>query len=165
MVQNYKKILLAADLLPTDDNPVSERALEIARLNNAELHLVHVIEPIYTYGLPYETIHLSNVQGEQKKSAEEKLFNLAERLGVEKSRAHLFVGTPKEMILQTAEEIKADLILIGNHARHGIEGFLLGSTANDVLRYAECDVTVVRIKKNAKREAKRERSEEQAVLA
>ncbi|MEJ2344256.1 MAG: universal stress protein, partial [Gammaproteobacteria bacterium] len=48
-------------------------------------------------------------------------------------------------ILDTAKEQQVDLIVLGSHGRHGI-GRLLGSTADNILHHADCDVLAVRIK-------------------
>jgi universal stress protein A len=55
------------------------------------------------------------------------------------------IGKPAAEIKLLAEELKAGLIVIGSHGRHGL-GMILGSTANGVLHGASCDVLAVRIK-------------------
>jgi universal stress protein A len=44
-----------------------------------------------------------------------------------------------------AEELDADLIVLGTHGRHGL-GLMLGSTANAVLHGAPCDVLAVKVR-------------------
>jgi len=46
-----------------------------------------------------------------------------------------------------AGEIKADLIVVGSHGRHGL-GLLLGSTASSVVHHAACDVLAVRLRED-----------------
>ena len=58
----------------------------------------------------------------------------------------LRTGDPRDMILQTAKEIHADLIVIGTHGRRGISRFLLGSVAEAIVRSAPCPVLTVRAK-------------------
>jgi len=48
-------------------------------------------------------------------------------------------------ILHAAEEIDAGLIAMGTHGRKGLERFLLGSVAEQVIRGASCPVLVVRV--------------------
>jgi nucleotide-binding universal stress UspA family protein len=50
------------------------------------------------------------------------------------------VGDPVDVILSTAEELNADLIVIGSK---GIERRILGSVPNSVVHDAQCDVLVV----------------------
>ena len=49
---------------------------------------------------------------------------------------------------RVAEEQSCDLIVVGSHGRHGL-ALLLGSTANDVLHGAPCDVIAVRLGKKS----------------
>ena len=48
------------------------------------------------------------------------------------------------VVLEEVERLKADLIIVGSHGRHGVR-LLLGSTANAILHGAKCDVLAVRI--------------------
>ncbi|WP_163009288.1 universal stress protein, partial [Pseudomonas viridiflava] len=59
----------------------------------------------------------------------------------------LVYGQPRQEIHQLASKRDCDLIVIGSHGRHGL-ALLLGSTANDVLHGAPCDVLAVRLKKS-----------------
>ena len=59
------------------------------------------------------------------------------------------VGDPAERILALAEEVHADLIIVGTHGRRGLEHFVLGSVAETVLRNARCPVLVMRPKSHA----------------
>jgi nucleotide-binding universal stress UspA family protein len=52
-------------------------------------------------------------------------------------------GDPAEMIVATAKERKATLIVTGTHGRRGIRRFFLGSTAEDLVRTSETPVLVV----------------------
>ena len=53
-------------------------------------------------------------------------------------------GNPAEQILKTADELGADLIVVGSHGLTGIKHFLLGSVADRVLEHADCSVLIVR---------------------
>jgi nucleotide-binding universal stress UspA family protein len=59
------------------------------------------------------------------------------------------VGDPAERILALAEEVHADLIVVGTTGRRGLEHLVLGSVAETVLRNAHCPVLVVRPKSHA----------------
>ena len=54
------------------------------------------------------------------------------------------MGRPETEIHNTADEIGADLIVVGSHGRHGL-ALIFGSTANGVLHGAACDVLAVRV--------------------
>lgn len=141
----YKHILLAADLIKSDDDMVADRAYTIAQQTGAEISLVHVVEPVYNYGGPYVAGDISQWQEELENSARASLAQLGEKLGVPSERQHLPTGQPKHHILAVAEQVGADLIIVGSHGRHGLNLLLMGSTANAVLHGANCDVLSVRV--------------------
>jgi nucleotide-binding universal stress UspA family protein len=58
--------------------------------------------------------------------------------------AELAVGSPAETIVRVAQELGADLIVMGTHGRTGFQHALLGSVAEKVVRLASCPVTTVR---------------------
>lgn len=55
----------------------------------------------------------------------------------------LRVGNPRELIVQVAAEIKADLLLIGTHSKRGMLDISLGGTAQQISRRAPCTVLLV----------------------
>jgi len=144
-MSEYKKIMLAVDLTE-ESKVVSDRALALVKAYDAELHLVHVIEPLsLAYGgdVPMD---LSSVQEQIQEQAKSHLSEFAAGLGVAKENQHLIFGRPESEIQRVADEADADLIVVGSHGRHGL-ALLLGSTANGVLHGALCDVLAVRVGK------------------
>jgi nucleotide-binding universal stress UspA family protein len=65
---------------------------------------------------------------------------IVEGLKVEKI---LRVGNAREVIVQVATELQADLLIIGSHSRRGILDIMLGGTAQHVTRHAPCSVVLV----------------------
>jgi nucleotide-binding universal stress UspA family protein len=53
-------------------------------------------------------------------------------------------GDPEQVILQTAQNQKADMIVMGTHGRTGLRRLLMGSVAEHVLRRATCPVLTIR---------------------
>ena len=142
----YQHILIAVDL--TDEcHPVGERALAIAASSGAKAALVHIVEPMAMAFGGDVPMDLSLLQQQQFDQARERLQSFAGRypqLGAE--QRHLAYGQPRQELHRLAEEQGCDLIVVGSHGRHGL-ALLLGSTANDVLHGAPCDVLAVRLKK------------------
>lgn len=142
-MSDYSKILVAVDL--SDDSPsVARRARSLAANNGAELHLIHVIEPLsFAYGgdIPMD---FSGIQDEIYQQASQQLTSFGEGHGVAAERQHIVLGRPEVEIHTKAEEIGADLIVVGSHGRYGL-ALLMGSTANGVLHGASCDVLAVRV--------------------
>ncbi len=142
-MSQYTKILVAVDL-SEESAQVSERGHAVARSNNAELHLIHVIEPLsFAYGgdIPMD---FSGIQDEILQQATQQLKRFAEASGIDEEHQHIILGRPEAEIHATAKELGADLIVVGSHGRHGL-ALLLGSTANGVLHGAHCDVLAVRV--------------------
>lgn len=141
----YSHILLALDFTAATDTVVRQ-ALELRQVFNARLSLVHVVEfmQIDTYNdmvMPQEF----EIDQEIMQRATQRLHELAEKQGIDKSECFVRQGSTRREILDLAEEQNIDLIVIGSHGREGIQR-LLGSTANAVLHGAPCDVLAVRIK-------------------
>ena len=59
------------------------------------------------------------------------------------TQTFLKVGDPSQQIVATARQWGADLIVLGTHGRAGIEHMLLGSTAESVVRQADCPVLTI----------------------
>jgi universal stress protein A len=53
-------------------------------------------------------------------------------------------GKPADGIIALAEDVNADLIVVGTHGRTGLERLMVGSVANDVLRRSSCPVLIAR---------------------
>ena len=120
------------------------RAQAIAQNNAAQLHLIHVIEPLsFAYGgdIPMD---FSGIQEEIHQQATTQLQRFAEANDIPSSNHHIVLGKPEAEIHAKTEELGIDLIVVGSHGRHGI-GLLMGSTANGVLHGATCDVLAVRV--------------------
>ncbi len=142
-MSGYQKVLLAVDLTE-ESTPVADQAVTLAKAYDAELLIVHVIEPLsMAYGgdVPMD---LSSVQEQIQEQAKSHLSEFASGLGVPPERQHLIFGRPESEIHRVAEEQGADLIVVGSHGRHGL-ALLLGSTANGVLHGSPCDVLAVRV--------------------
>lgn len=140
---NYKKLLIAVDL--SEDSPeVAERARGLAEGSGAELHVIHVIEPLsFAYGgdIPMD---FSGIQDEIHQQATQQLAKFGETWKIPADRQYIVLGRPEVEIHEKAEEIGADLIVVGSHGRYGL-ALLMGSTANGVLHGASCDVLAVRV--------------------
>ena len=139
----YQHILAAVDLGTTTE-AVIQRASSLAQQNQAQLHVLHVIEPLaITYGgdIPMD---FSAIQEEIHGQEREQLDRLCERIGVIASNRHLVTGRPEAEIPTQAKAVNCDLIVVGSHARWGL-ALLLGSTTDGVMHGADCDVLAVKV--------------------
>ena len=146
-MSEYTKILVAIDL-SEDSSEVAKRASAIAGNSETEVHLIHVIEPLsFAYGgdIPMD---FSGIQDEIHQQASQQLKRFGEANGIDEAHQHIVLGRPEVEIHAMAEDLNADLIVVGSHGRHGLT-LLLGSTANGVLHGASCDVLAVRVGKSS----------------
>jgi|SRR5690625_2904435 len=145
MEHSYERILVAVDGSKYAEWTF-KKGLEMAKRNNAELHIVHVFDVRY-YPSAYSSM---------KKKAEEEGIELLKRYkeraeeheGIVKVETILKHGSPKVLVSKTAEEIDADIILCGASGLYAVEQFLLGSVTESIIRTAKCDVLVVRKPEN-----------------
>jgi nucleotide-binding universal stress UspA family protein len=146
-----KKILLTIDKSGYKDKATAY-AITLAKSLGAELTVIHVIgksslgatADVLGY---YRGGKLKAFQEAMKKDAEkllDKVVQAGENEGVVVHQ-QVLVGSPvKKIILDYAKNHKIDLIVIGTKGMTGIEKFLMGSVANDVIVYAHCPVLAVR---------------------
>ena len=144
-------------LFPTDYSACSDaaypQAVFLARQYEAHLHLLH----IDTLGaaLPEEedpaifdsellTIRRKDVVYE----SEEVILKNEVRNRVPVSEIEMSSISAHEGILDYAERHNIDLIVLASHGKHGVERFLLGSTAEKVTRHATCPVLSIRCRES-----------------
>ena len=141
----YSHILLAVDFTPVTDT-VTRQAMELCQVFKARLSLVHVVE-FTQMDLSSDPVLSQELEIDQElmKQAKQRLEELANNIGIDKSECFVSQGSTRREILRLAKELNTNLIVIGSHGREGIQR-LLGSTANAVLHGAPCDVLAVRIK-------------------
>lgn len=141
---SYTHILVGLDL-SEESGQVLNRAAALASANHATLTLVHVVEPLtFAYGgdIP---VDLSEIQHQLQTQATEQLAKLAGPFSIPAANQNILIGQPVAEIHELAENLGADLIVVGSHGRKGL-ALLLGSTANGVLHGAKRDVLAVRVK-------------------
>lgn len=145
---SYTRILVAVDLTDEAAEVIAAAKQQASFTEDGELHLINVVKPLnLNYGgldmvtAAPATMNIAQMISDQAKS---RIAELAAEAGVSAANVHLEQGHPATEIKSVAEQIGADLIVIGTHGRHGL-GLLLGSTANGVLHGVKCDVLTVRI--------------------
>ncbi len=139
----------ATILVPTDFSYAADRALhyavQLARRQRAQVALLHVVAPA---AIPSR--FLTSVRTDLPQLAElsrEHLARLARRMGIRPRRAAVKTGQAAEEILRYADELGADLIVIGARGHSKLDRLLIGTTAERVVRHARCPVLVVPLPK------------------
>jgi universal stress protein E len=69
--------------------------------------------------------------------------DLAKRIGIDRAQAHSVAGTPEKAIAEVADQIDAQLVIIGTVARKGLTGATLGNTVERVLDHVETDMLTI----------------------
>jgi len=142
----YKHVLAAVDL-SSESAQVLEKARATADSHGAKLSLITVVKPFtHAYGgLDMTAMANDSFEEDALKQATRQLEDNGKIHGVDLVDVHVKVGNPAHVIKDSANELEADLIVVGTHGRHGL-GLLLGSTANGVLHGVDCDVLAIRVR-------------------
>ncbi len=144
----FKSIVVGTDGSDTATQAVRQ-AVDLARGVGAKLELVSAYEPV-----PKQRL------SEERRDAPEDLqwaINPREDVDMTLEAAAALAreadvpvatyarqGDPADAILDVAEELEADLIIVGNKGMTGAKRFLLGSVPNKVSHHAPCSVLIIR---------------------
>jgi nucleotide-binding universal stress UspA family protein len=139
---HLQTIVAATDLSETAKVGI-HWATEIAHDHGSRLHLVHGIS-LSGVAMDYVTIQ-AELHEKLRQAAEEKLEELAAgaRASVTEVGWSVEVGEPSGVITRTANNLCADLIVVGTRGLRGLDHLLLGSTAERVVQRADCPVLTV----------------------
>jgi universal stress protein A len=141
----FKKILC-----PIDYSECSAKALRyasgMALKDSARLYLMHVVDKrVFDYGGPaYEAMPapdpdaVARLEGKLKESVPKEV------VGDIQIETLVTTGIPVEEILKAARDKEVDVIVMGTHGRTGLAHTVMGSVAENVVRYAPCPVLTVR---------------------
>ncbi len=149
-----KTIVAPVDFSGVSDSVV-QQAATLAHALGAKVVLLNVLQPpVITseYGPFLENIGEIVTVGE--KAAAKQLAVLQEKLqalGVETETLQ-FTGAPVPNILQQAEKIGADYIVMGSHGHTAFYDLLVGSTTHGVLLRSPCPVVIIPADKKAKKQ-------------
>jgi nucleotide-binding universal stress UspA family protein len=132
-----------------DGSEASQRALsqavDLAKLCNAKLHTIYVVETGLFSSLPMEgTVEI--MYSVLEKEGEE-VMERAKKYASEKSITvitHMKQGHAGSEILALAEEKKSDLIIVGSHGKSNTDRLLIGSVSTFVVTHSTVTTMVVR---------------------
>ena len=139
------RILLATDG-SEDAGLAAAAAVVLSKATGSELHVVTVAlgyPYVYAY---YDARHPEEVERHQQETQEvlDQQVTCIGRAGGAVAKAHFRMGVPEEEIVALAEELGADLVVLGSRGLGGIRRALIGSVSDSVVRHAHCPVLVVR---------------------
>lgn len=148
-----KTILVPIDLSTTTVS-VCDAAFRLAESIGGKVILLHVVQPpVLTsdYGIPME--NLDELVSVSERTATVQLESLKAKYaspGVPMETSQL-TGAPCPLILEEAQKLKADYIVMGSHGHTALYDLLVGTTTHGVLKGAPCPVLVVPPPKRAKK--------------
>ena len=144
---------IARILVPTDFSAASDAALRYARSLATQfggsINLVHVLEdPLASGAFAGDGVVTMPIDLREAmvRTARERLEtqHAEHAQSLPLSSTDLLMGPTAKRIVEHAEKIHADLIVMGTHGRGGVGHFLLGSIAERVVRTARCPVLTAR---------------------
>lgn len=120
-----KKILAAIDVRAKSDS--------YRQLNR---HIIDFSQRVLDTG--NAEVHFINAFSDLKEVPDRNV--LINSCGIDSKRVHIRMGEPDEVIIQSAEEMQANLVVVGNSARTGLAAVMRGNTVEKVLDKLDCDV-------------------------
>ena len=149
-MEGFSKILV-----PLDFSELSAPTLDMAvRLiaPGGTVTMLHVVEwlPVVTEGAFGVYPHRKDIEQLKDLSRDTLRAYAAKRPGCTMD-AQVREGKPATVILEVAEGLRPDLVVIGSHGRSGLDHLLLGSVTERVLRKSGAPVLVVRLPEDTPR--------------
>jgi len=153
-----KKILIALDYDPSAQK-VAESGFSLAKSLNAEVTLLHVIKdpgfytkagfsPIvgYTGYVDVSPTVLESVEG-LKNASLQYLHKIREHLGDKAIQTVIEEGDFAQTILNTAEKLHSDIIVMGSHSQKWLENILMGSVTESVMNHSSIPLFIIPTRK------------------
>ena len=138
------KILICADYSEAGKHVLQQAKIFIAPYTNIELHVCTVIDmSVLTVAGMYNSADVMDALVEQANQTQVCAQKVFESIDIHFSSE---VGYPSTVILQKANDVKADLLIVGTHGKTGIGRVLMGSVAENVLRHTSCNTLVIPVK-------------------
>jgi len=139
-----RNILVPIDL-GAHAKDVLDYAVALAGKLGAQLHVRHSVSwPLLGAELPVVVTDqaMNDVVANHRKDLDLLIASYAGKAPI--ASTELQTGDPRTLIVDTAAQLRADLIIMGTHGRRGVSRLLIGSVAEQVARTAPCPVLLVR---------------------
>ncbi len=155
-----KQLLVAVDF-SKNTNAVLEQATALSSALNAKLWILHVTScetqtmiyessPFSDYapefiGMPGDVQLARNLSADEIKREHQHLLGISTQLrekGVD-AQAILLKGDAAKLILEKADDLGVEMIILGTHGHGLLHKALLGSVSEAVMRHAQCNLMIV----------------------
>ncbi|MGF1478765.1 MAG: universal stress protein [Cyanophyceae cyanobacterium] len=116
-------------------------ALEFVK-DPSHLHVIHVLPDLHPAdpAVVWDTVDEATRKAHAKEALQDKLSEFS----AQDMQIEVVIGDPSSAILDYAQDLAADLIVMSSHGRTGMSRFMLGSVAERVVRLSKCPVLVIR---------------------
>lgn len=161
MLPEVKKILYASDI-ESGSRPAFRAAVSMAGHYKAEVTFLHVIEPLSSSAKSLlktmmNDADLNEMHDASMENLKNKLIERIQRFCESELDEHekmqdgqivprVEEGVAEKVILKVADEIDADLIVMGTRTHSSVEQFFLGSTASRVMHHTKRPVLIIPLK-------------------
>jgi nucleotide-binding universal stress UspA family protein len=141
----FKQILVPLDF-SAHSAKAMDTAIELAKQFEGSIHLLHCY-PVYVGAVsPYGIVVPESFDRECRDAATREMQQWAEKVkaaGIE-VKTTVTPSAPADAIARAAEELGADLVVMGSRGLTGLKHVLLGSVAERTLRMVRCPVLTVK---------------------
>ena len=141
----YKTIIMPVDVFEMELSDKAIRHAEFLAQQDGIIHLLHVLPGSASYTMSRFAADLRRFEEHLQQEAETRLTTMVSHFTIAPSRIklHVRVGNVRDAVNELAEELNADMVVIGSR-NPSISTHLLGSNASSVIRHANIPVLVVR---------------------
>lgn len=154
MIPRIQKILYATDL-SENSAYVFRYALNSAEMHNAKIHVLYVLKPRFIGTYPDVMVEVGPSADEAMTIIKKRINDLLQEVAKEKperlnlvSNIEVVEGDPAVRILEKADQMKPDVIIMGTHSKGFIAQTFLGSVAQNVLQRTRVPIYVIPLPKN-----------------
>ncbi len=144
----YSKIVVGTDGSSTANEAVRHAAL-LAKATGATVHIVHAFQPtpaMAAIGIDAGAAVLAAGSAEEAERHAREILDRAKQLAQAEGatvEGTLAADDPASALIDAAERLGADLVVVGNKGMSGVKRFVLGSVPNKVSHHAPCSLLIV----------------------
>lgn len=124
---------------------ITKQAIHFAKLLNSNVHLVNSY-PGTPANIVIEIPEFDPTSYDEsaKQHHQDSMQQHAERHHIQAQHCHIDMGLPEDIIPKYAEQLDAELVVLGTVGRQGISAALIGNTAEHVIDKLNCDVLAIK---------------------
>lgn len=155
-VADHPQVIAAVDPLHEHDKPselddrIVEAAVNYCASTGGTLHICHAFDPAPALAVSADAVTMplavpARELIETLRSTHTRaVHKLVDERGLGRDNIHIHQGPAHEVLLDLADELHADLVVMGAVSRSALQRLFLGSTAEKLLDRLPCDVLIVK---------------------